>query len=71
MEKLTEQVSIRLPWDEFRQLAGLADLHSASISEYIRGVVMDHLQIKRSQFERMRDVFASAENPAPAPKDQP
>jgi len=57
MDKLTEQVSIRLPWAEYRQLSGLAALKDASISEYLRGVVMEHLQIKRAQFERMQGIF--------------
>jgi hypothetical protein len=72
VDKLTEQVSIRLPWAEYRQLSGLAALGDASISEYVRGVVTDHLLQRRAQYERMQGIFDTPGNTEnPAPKDQP
>jgi hypothetical protein len=59
MDKLTEQISIRLPWAEYQQLTGLAALNDASISEYVRTVVMDHLQQQRAHFKSMSRVFGS------------
>jgi hypothetical protein len=62
MDKLTEQVGLKLSHDQHRQLIGLADMASESVSEYVRGIVMAHLEEKVRQFESMRRVFGTQEN---------
>jgi hypothetical protein len=61
-DKMSEQIGVKLPLDEYRQLLGLAAMHSESVSEYVRGLLIEHLKTQRAQFELMSRVFGTQGN---------
>jgi len=62
MEKLTEQVGVKLSHQQYRQISGLADLAHESVSEYVRSIVLSHLAERHAHYKCMQSVFGTPDN---------
>ncbi|MFW6342495.1 MAG: plasmid mobilization protein [Halothiobacillaceae bacterium] len=62
MEKLIDQVGVKVCNEDRRRLAALADLAGMSVSEYCRELIMAHLRMKQMEYERMHEVFGTPRN---------
>lgn len=56
--KLTHQVAVHLSHDDAEALKKLAYMEGISPSEYMRNLLFEHLEVKRSYYEAMSDVFS-------------
>lgn len=57
MEKLDGQVMAHIPSTAERQLKGLARIKGVKASEYVRDLIIDHLDEELRQFQLRQEVF--------------
>lgn len=57
-KKLTHQVAVHLSHDDAEALKKLAYMEGISPSEYMRNLLFEHIEAKRSYYEAMSDVFS-------------
>lgn len=62
MEKLTGQVMVHVPDTAERQVKALAAIKGQRASEYVRDLIMKHLDEQERQFQLMSEVFGDKQN---------
>ena len=57
MTKLTSQLNVKVCHETERKIAALAAIEDKAPSEYVRDVLLKHLQEVQRQFEKMQQAF--------------
>jgi predicted DNA-binding protein len=58
-EKLISQLATHVTPEAADQIRALSDLAGRSSSEYLRELIMSHLDEKRRQFQSMQQIFST------------
>jgi len=59
VEKLTENVGIKLTDSQLRQLRGVAEAQGTTPAELVRHLIEQHLAAERARFRALHSIFGS------------
>lgn len=71
MTKLTSQLNVKVCHETERKISALAAIEDKAPSEYVRDVILKHLQEVQRQYERMQEAFGPVTTSNPSNTNDP